>query len=448
MVFVAAAAVGAVGTPVKLGEADKTTLPVPVSSEITPANSEDVVAESASNLSVVTTNVFELGIGLPFMLVAVATPKTGVTRVGEVSITNFVPVPVCEATEVAFPTLVIGPVKLALVVLFPSSFCIASSILSVAAIVPAAAVYPVNTLPITAELVKVAALPVLVTSPVKSALVTTVVAFPDEVTIPVKLALVVFAAVTNAVVASWVVFVPDAAVGARGVPVNVATPATFKVELSVVAPATAKVDCNAVVPATFKVEFIIALLRVVVPPIVGEVSITNFVPVPVFEAIAVTFPELVIGPVKLALVVFAAVTNAVVASWVVFVPDAAVGARGVPVNAGEADKTTFPVPVSSEITPANSVDVVAAKPLNGMLVLSNLALVTLASNSFAVVIFASAIFAVVTFASKIFDVITASFAISAATIVPSLIIELTTLLDPMVVAPALSIVTSPLKVTS
>ena len=205
----------------KVGEVAKTAEPVPVSSEITPANSEDVVADKALNLSVVTTKVFEVGIEVPFTLVAVATPKTGVTKVGAVSITNFVPVPVCEATEVAFPTLVIGPVKLALVVLFPSSFCIASSILSVAAIVPAAAVYPVNTLPITAELVKVAALPVLVTSPVKSALVTTVVAFPDEVTIPVKLALVVFAAVTNAVVASWVVFVPDTAVGARGVPVNV-----------------------------------------------------------------------------------------------------------------------------------------------------------------------------------------------------------------------------------
>jgi len=135
---------------------DKTTLPVPVSSEITPANSEDVVAESASNLSVVTTNVFELGMVLPFMLVAVASPKTGVIKIGEVAKTAE-PVPVSSVTA-------------------PDKF---------------------------AE----------VKEPKEAIL-------PTEVTIPFKLALIVFAAVTNAVVASWVVFVPDVAVGARGVPVN------------------------------------------------------------------------------------------------------------------------------------------------------------------------------------------------------------------------------------
>jgi len=36
--------------------------------------------------------------------------------VGEVFITNVEPVPVCEATEVALPELVIGPVRFALVV--------------------------------------------------------------------------------------------------------------------------------------------------------------------------------------------------------------------------------------------------------------------------------------------------------------------------------------------
>ena len=45
------------------------------------------------------------------------------------------------------------------------------------------------------------------------------------------------------------------------------------------------------------------------------------------------------------MVVFAEVTNAVVASWVVFVPAVAVGARGVPVNVGLTDITTLPVPV-------------------------------------------------------------------------------------------------------
>ena len=43
-------------------------------------------------------------------------PRTGVTSVGEVSITNLVPVPVCEAMLVAFPTEVITPVRLAFVV--------------------------------------------------------------------------------------------------------------------------------------------------------------------------------------------------------------------------------------------------------------------------------------------------------------------------------------------
>jgi hypothetical protein len=36
-------------------------------------------------------------------------------RVGDADITKVLPVPVCEATEVAFPTEVIGPVKFALV---------------------------------------------------------------------------------------------------------------------------------------------------------------------------------------------------------------------------------------------------------------------------------------------------------------------------------------------
>jgi hypothetical protein len=46
----------------------------------------------------------------------VAAPIFGVTRVGEVFITNVDPVPVCDATLVALPTLMIGPVRLAFVV--------------------------------------------------------------------------------------------------------------------------------------------------------------------------------------------------------------------------------------------------------------------------------------------------------------------------------------------
>jgi len=87
------------------------------------------------------------------------------------------------------PTLVIGPVKLALVALLPSSFCMACKILSVADTTPAPLVYPVNTLPITAALVTVVAFPAEVTSPVKLALVTTVVALPELVTIPVKISI-------------------------------------------------------------------------------------------------------------------------------------------------------------------------------------------------------------------------------------------------------------------
>ena len=52
-----------------------------------------------------------------FTLVAVATPIVGVTKVGLVSITNLLPVPVCDATDVALPILVIGPVKFAFVAL-------------------------------------------------------------------------------------------------------------------------------------------------------------------------------------------------------------------------------------------------------------------------------------------------------------------------------------------
>ena len=50
--------------------------------------------------------------------------------------------------------------------------------------------------------------------------------------------------------------------------------------------------------------------------------------------------------------------------------------------------------------------------------------------------------------SNILAEVTASFAKSPTTIVPSSIIELSTLLAPMDVTPALLIVTSPLKVTS
>jgi hypothetical protein len=86
--------------------------PEPVSSEITPASSEEDVAARADILSVVTTRVLVDGILVPLTDVAVATPSAGVTSVGLVFITKVEPVPVWAATLVAEPTDVIGPVRL------------------------------------------------------------------------------------------------------------------------------------------------------------------------------------------------------------------------------------------------------------------------------------------------------------------------------------------------
>ncbi len=64
-------------------------------------------------VSVVLTKVAELGIVVLLIVPAVVLPlKVGVTIVGDWSTTNFVPVPVCEAIEVAGPTEVITPVRL------------------------------------------------------------------------------------------------------------------------------------------------------------------------------------------------------------------------------------------------------------------------------------------------------------------------------------------------
>jgi len=58
--------------------------------------------------------------------VPVAAPMFGVTSIGEVFITNVLPVPVCDATAVALPTLVIGPVRLALVVTVDANVAVAA----------------------------------------------------------------------------------------------------------------------------------------------------------------------------------------------------------------------------------------------------------------------------------------------------------------------------------
>ena len=108
VVLSATEGVGAVGVPVNAGEADNTVLPVPVE-EVTPV----------PPLAIDNVPVTPVVSGNPVRLVATpeaGVPNAGVTRVGEVSITNLEPVPVWEATEVVFPELVIGPVKFALVV--------------------------------------------------------------------------------------------------------------------------------------------------------------------------------------------------------------------------------------------------------------------------------------------------------------------------------------------
>jgi len=86
----------------------------------------------------------------------VATPNTGVTKVGLVSTTNFVPVPVCEAMDVVLPTLVMTPVKLALVVTLPAVKLAAVPVNPVPAPVNEVAV----TVPLTSKAVAGAVVPI------------------------------------------------------------------------------------------------------------------------------------------------------------------------------------------------------------------------------------------------------------------------------------------------
>lgn len=83
---------------------------------------------------------------------------------------------------------------------------------------------------------------------------------------------------------------------------------------------------------------------------VGAVETTNVVPVPVCDAIAVAFPDEVITPVKLALVVTLLEVKAV-AVPVMFVPT---NADGVPragvTSVGLVERTLLPEPVD-DVTP-------------------------------------------------------------------------------------------------
>jgi len=102
----------------RVGEVAKTFAPVPVSSVSAAAKLAELgVARNAA--TPVPSPLTPVEIGRPVQLVSVpleGVPRRGVTSVGLVDITKVVPVPVCEAIEVAFPTDVIGPVRLAFVV--------------------------------------------------------------------------------------------------------------------------------------------------------------------------------------------------------------------------------------------------------------------------------------------------------------------------------------------
>jgi len=126
-------------------------------------------------------------------------PRLGVIRVGDASITSVDPVPVCEATLVKLPTLVIGPVKLALVVTFPAVKPAAVPVMFVptsaegvpkSGVISAGELLITNVVPVPVCDVMEVALPILAIGPVKLAFVTTVVALPTLVTIPVRLAFV------------------------------------------------------------------------------------------------------------------------------------------------------------------------------------------------------------------------------------------------------------------
>ncbi len=77
-----------------------------------------VVLETANGA--VPVDTVEVNCPLTLRLVPVAAPITGVTNVGLMLITNVEPVPVCDPTDVAFPTEVMTPVRLALVVTVPA----------------------------------------------------------------------------------------------------------------------------------------------------------------------------------------------------------------------------------------------------------------------------------------------------------------------------------------
>jgi len=250
-----------------------------------------------------------------------AAPISGVTSVGDVFITNVLPVPVCDATDVALPTLVIGPVRLALVI---TVFAV-KAVVAVVANVAVAALPPILrfatgvvdvttkgavpsaiveitwlpvTFPVNARDVPVAA-PMFGVTSIGEVFITNVlpvpvcdatdVALPTLVIGPVRLALVVTVDANVAVAA----FPPilRLATGVVEVTTSGAVPSAI-VEITWL-PVTFPVNARDV-PVAAPMFGVTS---------VGDVFITNVLPVPVCDATDVALPTLVIGPVRLALVV-------------------------------------------------------------------------------------------------------------------------------------------------
>lgn len=244
----------------------------------------EVTVNGAVPVATVDTTTGALKFPVVVKLVPVATPMFGVIRVGEVAMTKVLPVPVWDATLVAFPTEVIGPVKLAFVstldavAAFPPMFKLATGVdeVTVKGAVPVATVDTITgalKLPVVVRLAPVAA-PILGVIRVGEVAITkvfpvpvcnpTLVAFPTEVITPVKFA---FVSTLVAVAAFPPIF--KLATGVVELTVNGAVPV-----------ATVETKTGAV-----KFPVVLRLAPVAAPMFgvssVGESDITNVLPVPV-----------------------------------------------------------------------------------------------------------------------------------------------------------------------
>ncbi len=284
------------------------------------------------------------------MLVAAAAPSTGVTRVGEVPNTAR-PDPVSSESAPARPAE------------FVKVFC-----LPAAEVVTAASAYAVVAtwvLLLPAAAVGATGIPVRLAAEIVGAV--------PKTASPVPVSSVIFPRSCAEVVAAKA---PKLLVVVANVPVVGKVSVVAPVVVNVVenAPAVARVlpsarDNVAVVPGSVIVRSLM-LVAAAAPSTgvtrVGEVPNTAR-PDPVSSESAPARPAEFVKVFCLpaAEVVTAASAYAVVATWVLLLPAAAVGATGIPVRlaadiVGAVPNTTRPVPVSLVILPASCADVVAA----------------------------------------------------------------------------------------